>query len=64
MCAYSRWRSEVAASRFLATMLCKWTEQNVTVLGAPTGGLRRCPQTALVVRPHVVLLVDSSMTGY
>ena len=64
MCAYSRWRSEVAASRFLATMLCKWTEQNVTVLGAPTGGLRRCPQTTKAVRPHVVLLVDSSMTGY
>ena len=42
MCAYSRWKSEVAASRFLATMLCKWTEHNVTVLGAPTGGLRTC----------------------
>ena len=64
MCAYSPWRSEVAATRFLATTLCKWTEQNVTVLGAPTGGLRRCPQTTKAVRPHVVLLVDSSMIGY
>ena len=54
----------MAASRFLATTLCRWTEQNVTVLGAPAGGLRRCPQTTKAVRPHVVLLVDSSMIGY
>ena len=51
MCAYSRWRSEVAASRFLATMLCKWTEQNVTVFGASTGGLRRSPRTTNAARP-------------
>ena len=41
----------MAASRFLATMLCKWTEQNVTVLGAPTGGLRRSPRTTNAARP-------------
>ena len=64
MCACSRWRSEAAASRFLAATTRKWTEQNVTVLGASTGGLLRSPQTTKAVRPHVVLLVDSSMTGY
>ena len=51
MCAYSRWRSEVAASRFLAATTRKWTEQNVTVLGASTGGLRRSPRTTNAARP-------------
>ena len=64
MCAYNRCRREVAASHFLATTLCRWTVQNVTVLGAPTSGLRRCPQITKALRPHVVLLVDSSMIGY
>ena len=38
--------------------------QNATVLGAPTGGLRKCPQITKALRPHVVLLVDSSMIVY
>ena len=64
MCAKRRCRSEVAASRFLATTSCRCTVHRVIVLGAPTGGLRRCPETTKALRPHVVLLVDSSMIGY
>ena len=33
-------------------------------LGAPTGGLRRRPWATKAAKPHVVLLVDSSMIGY
>ena len=54
----------MAASRFLATTLCKWTEQKSDRRGAPTGGLRRSPKTTKAARPHEVLLVDSSMIGY
>ena len=64
MCAYRRCRSEVAASRFLATTLCRWTVHRVIVLEAPIGGLRKCPRTTKALRPHVDLLVDSSMIGY
>ena len=54
----------MAASRFLATTLCRWTEPSVTVLGALVGGRRKCPQTTIAARPHVFLLVDSSAIGY
>ena len=54
----------MAASHFLATTSCRCTVHRVIVLGAPIGGLRRCPQTTKALRPHVVLLVDSSMIGY
>ena len=45
MCEYKRGRSAVAASRFLATTLCRWDVHWVIVLEAPIGGLRECPQT-------------------
>ena len=54
----------MAASRFLATTLCRWTVHRVIVLEAPIGGLRKCPRTTKDLRPHVVLLVDSPMIGY
>ena len=54
----------MAASRFLATTLCRWTVHRVIVLEAPIGGLRKCPRTTKALRPHVDLLVDSSMIGY
>ena len=63
MCAKNRYMSEVAASRFLATILCRCTVHKVIVLGAPIGGLRKWPQTTKALRPHVVFLVDSSLIG-
>ena len=51
----------MAASRFLATTLCGWTEQTVSVTGAPTGSLRRRPRTTGAVRLRVVLL---AVIGY
>ena len=54
----------MAASSFLATRSYRCTVHRVIVLGAPIGGLRKRPQTTKALRPHVVLLVDSSMIGY
>ena len=48
----------------MATTLCRCTVHRAVVLGAPIGGPRRCPQTTKALRPHVVLLVDSSMIRY
>ena len=52
---------DVAASRFLATTSCRWTEQTESVTGAPTGSLRRRPRTTSAVRLRVVML---AVIGY
>ena len=57
----AKWRHP----RFLATTLNRWTEQNVTVLGAPAGGLRGVPADDHSCKaPRGPARGPSSMIGY
>ena len=53
----------MAASRFLATSLWIWTEQNVTVGESVTAGRRSKRRTTRALTLHVFLLVDGSVMG-
>ena len=63
MWAWSRRKREVAASRFLATLLLIWTEQNVTVGDSAAEGRRSKPRTTRATRPNVSLLEEDSVMG-